>query len=431
MLRYIVLPALCLLIVTAATAQKKFVNPFDTAIHVMDKHPENYLLPVKGLESNKPDASDKMDYGYWLQAAMTYESFLGDYKKTLFYSDARYSNQPPTGKIERDTNFVKTHTLVNAADYITSQAKKNQVVMINEAHHLPFHRAFVLPMLKKFYDEGYRYMAIETLDDSLIDRKAYPDYNTGYYTHEPLFGELIREALKLHFKLIRYESEAKCDGTGKDPQYCNRFRDSMMAVNLNKVFSAAPGAKILVYAGYDHIHEGSEDGWKKMAQFFKALTGIDPFTVEVTRQVEHLYPQRNTPEFNAVNDLKHITTPVIAIQDNQPWHGQFVDATVIFPKYNIAGKRPSFYSMGGLRKRYSLAGLNIRRGEYVQAFYANEKPGNRIPADQFVCGDGDESLYLFKGNYIIEVKDANGKLLRKGAVITDKLSLPKRAAWTR
>ncbi|MDV6217204.1 hypothetical protein R1T15_22005 [Mucilaginibacter sp. L3T2-6] len=416
MLRYFLLSGAFALTMATATAQKKFVNPVDTAIHVMDKQPENYLLPVKALEGGRPDTSDLLGYNYWLQAAMTYESFLGDYEKALFYADARYGNRPPTGKIVCDTAFVKTHSLVNASDYIIAQARQKQVVMINEAHHLPFHRAFVLPMLKRFYDAGYRYLAIETLGDSTINQKTYPDYQTGYYTHEPLFGELIREALRLHFKLIKYESEAQCDGKGKDSQYCNRFRDSMMAVNLSKIIKTAPNAKILVYAGYDHIHEGSENGWKKMAQFFKGFTGIDPFTVEMTRQVEHLYPQHNAGEFNAVNILKHITAPVIAIQNNQPWHGDFVDATVIFPKYIKMGKRPYFYSVGGMRKRYDLAEINVKNGDYIQAFYTNEKPGNRIPADQLVAGEGERCLYLFKGNYTIEVKDSAGSLLRKSVV---------------
>jgi hypothetical protein len=273
-------------------------------------------------------------------------------------------------------------------------------------------------MLKSFYDAGYRYLAIETLDDSLINKKTYPDYNTGYYTVEPLFGELIREALKLHFKLVKYDTGFQCDGKGKDSQYCNRYRDSVMAVNLNQIFKADPKAKMLVYAGYDHIHEGSETGWKKMAQFFKEFTGIDPFTVELTRQVEHIYAQRNSKEYNAANFIKHISSPVIAIQNNQPWHTGFVDASVIFPIYRSKYKRPSFYSIGGLRKRYSLDNYKLKDEEYVQAFYKDEKLGNRIPADQYVAGviSGERCLYLFKGDYIIEIKDAAGNLLRKSEV---------------
>jgi hypothetical protein len=152
-----------------------------------------------------------------------------------------------------------------------------------------------------------------------------------------------------------------------------------------------------------------------MAQFFTKLTGINPFTVELTRQAGHLYPSLNSKEYNAVNDIKHITQPVIALQNNQPWHGEFVDATVIFPNYLSKYKRPSYYSIGGLRKRYSLDNLHLETGQYIQAFYQNETPGNRIPADQFVTGttSGEKCLYLFKGNYDLEIKDGDGKLVRK------------------
>ncbi|MEO6630245.1 MAG: hypothetical protein ABIN13_00945, partial [Mucilaginibacter sp.] len=262
----------------------------------------------------------------------------------------------------------------------------------------------------------YRYMAIETLDDTLINQKQYLDYNTGTYTIEPIFGEMVREALRLHFKLVAYESIADCDNKTKDPNYCSRFRDSVMARNLNKIFKADPKARLLVYAGYDHIHEGSEDSWKKMAQFFTEQTGINPFTIETTRQVEHLDPQLNPKEFAAVNNLNHITKPVIALGDSGAWHGQFVDATVIFPRYLVKGKRPVYNSIGGLRKPYSLSGMHLKPGQFIQAFYANEKPGKRIPADQFVVGDEESVLYLFKGQYSLEIKDGDGILLEKKAI---------------
>ena len=397
-------------------AQTPAQNSFNTGMDIMKKEPENYLAPVKALVNIKTDTADFIGRSTWQQAIMTYYSFLGDYRQTLFYSDARFGTPDPNEKITYDTAFVKRHKFVDAGDYIISQAKKHQVTMINEAHHLPFHRAFVLPMLKKFYDAGYRYLAIETLEDTSINQKQYPDYATGYYTHEPLFGELIREALRLHFKLVAYESREKCDHKTTDPNYCSRFRDSVMARNLNKIFKADPTAKLLVYAGYDHIHKGSEDSWKKMAQFFTELTGINPFTIETTRQVEHLDPHRNPKEFAAVNNLTHITSPVIALNDSGAWHGQFVDATVIFPQYLVKGKRPVYNSIGGLRKSFSLVGLHLKADQFVQAFYTNETPGKRIPADQLVIGDDESVLYLFKGRYSLEIKDGEGRLLEKKVI---------------
>jgi hypothetical protein len=394
-------------------AQTQAQSAFKTAMDIMDKQPENYLAPVNALKNIKVDTTDIIGLNMWLQAMMTYYSFLGDYQNLLFYSDARIKDQIDTAKIVYDAAFVENHTLVNAADYITSQAKRYKVTMINEAHHLPYHRVFAITMLKKFYDSGYHYLAIETLLDSLINQKKYPDYATGYYTHEPVFGEMLRQAMRMGFTLVPYEAKERCDQKSKDPNYCNRFRDSLMAVNLTKILRKEPNAKILVYAGYDHIHEGSSDSWKKMAQFFREFTGIDPFTVELTMQVEHLYPQLEQKEFISVNKLRHIQQPVIAIQNNKPWHSEFVDATVLFPTYIAKGKRPSFYSFGGLRKFYNLNRFHLKSGQFVQAFYSDEKPGNRIPADQLVINNEINGLYLFKGRYVLVIKNNEGTLTKE------------------
>ena len=410
---------LCVISFNTIKAQTPAQNSFKTGTDIMKKQPENYLAPVKAISNIKTDTSDFIGLSTWQQAMMTYYSFLGDYRQTLVYSDARFHGRPSTKGIVYDTAFVKGHKFVDAADYITTQANQYQVTMINEAHHLPFHRAFVLSMLKRFYDAGYHTLAIEALDDTLINQKQYPDYTAGYYTSEPLFGEMIREALRLHFKLVAYESSEACDHKSKDPNYCSRFRDSVMARNLNKIFIADPKARLLVYAGYDHIHEGSEDSWKKMAQFFTEITGINPFTIETTRQVEHLYPQRNPREFAAVNYFNHISSPVIALNDSGAWHGKFVDATVIFPQYLVKGKRPVYNSIGGMRKLYSLDSLHLKPGQFVQAFYVNEKPGQRIPADQFVVGDDENVLYLFKGQYDLEIKNGEGQLLEKKVINID------------
>jgi hypothetical protein len=397
----------------AQTPQQDF---FSIASDAFDKQPENYLAPIKAINNGKTDTVDHMGLNMWQQVMMSYESYIANYDSVLYYSDRTQLRQVYTQQVTCDTAFVKEHSLVNAADYISGIATQHQVIMINEAHHLPYHRAFVLPMLKKFYASGYRYLALETLDDTAINQKQYPDHFSGTYSNEPLYGEMIREALKLHFKLIKYESGIPCDHKGSDPMYCLRFRDSLMAVKLASVIKNDPQAKMLVYAGYAHIFKSSPDGWKKMAQYFKEMSGIEPFSIDLTSQIEHLHPQLDEKEFTAVNNLAHITYPVIALKNNQPWHGRYVDATVLFPHYLSGDKRPSFYSIDGLRAFYSIKKLHPKTGQLIQAFYADEKPGARIPADQFVFSNNGEGLYLFKGKYLLDIKDKNGILIKESAV---------------
>jgi len=390
-------------------------NAFSVAQKAADKQPENYLAPIKALHDMKVD---KADSDFYYQAMMTYYSFLGDYRKTMYYSDSRFKDEIKKEKIDCDTAFVKSHRFVNAAQYIITQAKRQQVVMINEAHHIAYHRAFVLLMLKDFYKAGYRYLALETLDDSLINQKKYPDYHTGYYTSEPLYSEMLRETMKIGFKIVQYEPVQDCDNKGNDSNYCNRFRDSLMAINLTRFLKRNTKGKLLVYAGYGHIYEGDNTGWKRMAEYFTQFTKIDPFTIDLTQQIEHYYPQLENKEFTAVNKLKRIKEPVIALQNNQPWHKGFVDATVIFPRYLAKTGRPSFYNINGSRELYNLNALHLKPGQFVQAFYIGEKSGNRVPADQLVTNKQNNSLCLFNGDYSLEIKDNKGRLIRKTIIST-------------
>ena len=389
-------------------AQKPFVNYFDTAFNIQSKNPENYIAPIKALIKLKPDTTDQY-YNFWCQAIMTSYSFIGDYRKSIYYYDQAFNRN--NDKAGYDTSFVRQHKFVDAATYIISKVSNHQIVMINEAHYLSLNRAFVISMLKRFYTAGYRYMPIETLQyNAFKNNQTYPNYNTGVYTREPLFGEMIREAKKLGFKLIAYEDTTSCEDKGKDRYYCNRRRDSIMAVNIAAIFKTDPKAKVLVYAGHDHIHEGSNNGWKKMAQFFKEMTGIDPLTIETTQQVDHFGLRQK--EFAAVNETTKISNPVVALENNKPWHSDFVDITVIFPEYLKENGRPSYLSLNGRRKFCKLNSLKTKPGQLVQAFYARETPGIRIPADQFIFENQKDGLYLFKGKYELEIKDENGNLLK-------------------
>ena len=394
-------------------AQTPAQSSFNVGNQTMAKQPENYIAPIRAIKRIKTNTADFIGLNTWQQAMMTWYSFLGDYGKSLYYSDSRFKDQLDSTPIVHDTIFLKEHQLVDATDYVINESKLHQVIMINEAHHLAYHRVFAISVLNRLYDAGFHCLAIEAIEDSLINQKKYPDYNTGLYTSEPLFGELIRQAKKIGFTLVGYDFNTDCEEKNNDPNYCNRYRDSIMAVNLTKLLKKDPKTKILIYAGYDHIYKGSTDSWKKMAQYFKEFNGIDPFSIELTRQVEHMHIQFDEDQFLVVNKFKHIKRPVIALKDGKPWHTDFVDATVIFPAYLVNNKRPSFYSINGLRTRYNLNKLHLKSGQFVQSFYSNEKPGKRIPADQLIISKGENILYLFKGKYILAIKNKNGDLIKE------------------
>ena len=85
---------------------------------------------------------------------------------------------------------------VPAVDYIAAAAADRRLVVVNEAHHRPQTRLLTLALLPKLRAEGYDHVAIEALDpaDTALASRGYPTEKSGYYTQEPLYGEIVREA---------------------------------------------------------------------------------------------------------------------------------------------------------------------------------------------------------------------------------------------
>ncbi len=50
----------------------------------------------------------------------------------------------------------------SAIQYILSQSKEHQVVIINEAHHLSQHRVFTTQLLAGLKDQGFKHLGLET-----------------------------------------------------------------------------------------------------------------------------------------------------------------------------------------------------------------------------------------------------------------------------
>jgi hypothetical protein len=153
---------------------------------------------------------------------------------------------------------------------ISKLSKDTQVLMLNENHWKPNHRILAQKLLKPLKENGYNYLAVEAIDrekDSVLNKRKYPIESNGYYVKEPYFGLFIREALNLGFKIVGYD----------DFETTNR--ELTQAQNIKKIFELDKTAKVFVYAGIDHILENNPDK-KRMAEYFKELTNINPITID-------------------------------------------------------------------------------------------------------------------------------------------------------
>lgn len=166
----------------------------------------------------------------------------------------------------------------DAIDAIAGLAASHRVVMVNEAHHDPHTRLITLQLLPRLRALGFTHLAIEALieDGDSLRRRGYPVASSGTeYLREPVYGQIVREALRLGYVLVPYDpSENRA-----------QEREKLQARALyEKVLARDPDARLLVHAGYAHIDKapGRLGSVQPMAERLRGLSGLDILSVDTT-----------------------------------------------------------------------------------------------------------------------------------------------------
>ena len=330
------------------------------------------------------------------QMLATDYSFLGRPNDAVRTYPIRDDEQAPAGLPD-----VAGYEAMPAADWIASQAGGYRAIMVNEAHPVPQTRLLTLELLAKLRKLGFTHFAAETFaltDDPLA--AGYPTRHTGYYTREPVFAELVREAKRLGYVLVPYEPN---DEGGEQSQ---QERETGMAQILADLVKKHPDAKLLVHAGYGHIAKSpgtQPNAADPMAQEFIRLTGLPVLSITQTGL--------RWEDGQAAKRLAHafgITVPsvLLARDDKRVWseaaRAQY-DASVLLPAVDAAAIRPGWLTLGGRRKPVAidLTPCIKHLPCLAEARYASEGE-DAIPADQFVMltdGEAGTPLYLAPGHY--------------------------------
>lgn len=338
------------------------------------------------------------------QMGATYYSISGQYKRALESWDTVFGR---TKKLSTaDSLKFSGLTPVNARDYILDRASREEMIIINEAHHNASHRAFASSLLKGLYDRGYRYVGVETLKTDSLNTTKFATLHSGFYSQEPEFGNFIYNALKIGFKLFPYDAE----GNGKQ-------REIGEAKNIYDFMQQNKEGKYLIYCGYQHAYEGIHKSWEKtMAARLSDLTGLNPFTIDQTQFSEKSLPKYNEPLLRLVKN----TVPVILKDSHQTvYNGEdkelFTDIKIIHPVTQYKKGRPG-WMLTENRKLYKVPASAV--AEYpvlVLAYRKGELEQEGIPADIIELTDPKDSRFLIldKGNYDIVVMDLKYKVVNK------------------
>ena len=366
------------------------------------------LEALRALTIEYP-ASKSLEHGMLMTFLREQTVKLGNYSDALRFADFGEQTIPddPTAAAQ-----LKDFRPASALDVITKAAATRQIVIVNEAHHVPQHRAFTIELLKKLKQKGFTYFAAETLSemDAKLNERGYPTKSSGPYIEEPIYGDIVRTAIKLGYKVVPYEVAF---GGGPDA------RERGQAENLkNRIFSKDPQAKVLIHVGYGHNSEAArKNGTKLMAGYLKEFTGIDPLTIDQTIMSERSSTDYEHPLYRLVSTQKHFNRPTV-FQNAQ---GEFWtvkdygrDVTVFQPRSVYVNARPTWLALGGERSQYLLP-ADVCQAEkkcLVRARFVSES-ADAVPIDQIeVRTNTKTALMLPKGDFFIEVESDAGKKLK-------------------
>ena len=373
--------------------------------------------PLKKMEKMRallavyPAASKELEHELLLTFMSQETVNLANYRDALLFDDFKGKTYPDDPS---DAGILKDYRMVSAVEAITKAAAGNQVVMVNEAHHIPQHRMLTLELLKRLKKQGYKYFAAETLyeTDTDLNKRGYPLLSSGAYMTEPIYGDVIRTALRLGYKVIPYDAPGR---GGMDA------RERGAATNLkNRIFDNDPQAKVLVHVGFGHNVEVAVTSGKLLAGYLKEFTGIDPLTVEQTSMTEHSAPEYEFSLYRMVMKQYNPKEPIV-FQNSKGdfWAVKNIgrDITVFSPRSVYANNRPTWLRSGGERTEYSLpkdicGALPPPASCVVSARFAEES-ADAVPIDQIEAKANQENVLLLpKGIFVVEAKDADEKKLK-------------------
>jgi hypothetical protein len=289
----------------------------------------------------------------------------------------------------------------------------------------PRDRAFGLEVARALQPLGYSVLAAEALtrekDDGValekmerLSKDGYVRRSSGYYLNDPVFADFFRQAMRMGYRLVSYESAGFTDEQ-TDEARSNR-REQEQAENIvRRALEPDPSAKVLVYGGRHHAAKApindpkvKERLW--MAERLKRLTGIEPLVID---QVELGEAPADRPDVNlyAVASGKAKAESMVLTNGSQPLVVGLlaggVDLQVVHPPLKRTGGRARWIeSMGRTPSPIPPSLLPAKGTRLVQAFLADEG-SDAIPIDQVLVTAGKPSpkLMLPKARVRYEYQD--------------------------
>jgi len=344
-----------------------------------------------------------------LQIAATNFAFQGDYKQALKTWNEQRPNQKEIKLSEFDSLFLAKSKVISAKEYILEKSKEEEIIILNELHHNSSHRKFARSLLKGLYDNGYRYLGLEALDDNQINDRKFATIESGYYTSEPEFGNFIKEALDLGFTLFGYEA-SETDNWDTDKW---KNREIAQAQNIYKFMQNHTDGKYFIYCGAGHAFEGDNNGrGKSMAGVLADLTKINPLTIDQNRYSDKGENRYNQP----LSKLVQSNVPSILINSEETIFrsnstSYETDISIIQPISNFEKIDSSWLNDNVQIEVEIPTEKTINYPALLLIYRKGELEMNGIPTKIIELANNQKKIFVKKGNYEYLIIDSkNNKI---------------------
>jgi hypothetical protein len=379
-------------------------------------------------------AATPLDKSSYYDVLVQLYNYFGEYKKAGETEDkfleeiSKINGRKRVPKPALQNAVIDSFTMIPAIKAIEVVAGRHQVIMINEEHRATAHRQLTIELLPILYKKGFRYLALEDLDtrsDTLLNKRKYPIRASGSYVHDPIYGEMVRKAIAIGFKVVGYDFAQQAgllsDITDPNPFARDNIRDSVAAKTIiNTILKSDPKAKILVHAGRAHIGKIKWDGLAMMAWHFREYSGITPFSIDQVHMSGFYNAVDESPVYQYAKEKYKFKTPVVFSKNNRNFWTDMegYDMTIFTPPLEYNNDHALWLLHSGQRKiiaiNFDKLGIkledNIYRGAQpltIQVFYKRESNA-AIPAQQILLLPGEKvktGFALLKGNYEVVVKN--------------------------
>jgi hypothetical protein len=343
----------------------------------------------------------------------TLRSVAGDTSGAISAFDKRWKGLegPPLS-----TEALSSLVAVDAISTIVNEARSRNIVILNEIHHVPLHRAFAMRLARELREIGYEYLACETLSESHGLERGFPSRTDGVYSAEPVYGEFLRDALRLGWKPVAYDDFQPEKSLSQRDFLA--WRERKQAEHLvERIFKNNPNAKVLVFVGGLHGDKrmnGNAGGVRQMGAHLRELTGTEPLSIDQTTFYEHPDPSMEKKAYGQLLATLDIGSPSI-VKTKTGAYFQFgvpanaVDMQVVHPRYGVTHGRPAWLATLAGRNPIPVpdALLTDRKPKLIYAYYSNEFIAAPVPIDSVMLRpDGVvPALMLPPGRYRLEYEE--------------------------